>query len=104
MARHSSPTLTARYSHPRLNDMASAAEKLPRFLQSQTDAMKATGTDGKHAAQHVAQHVVPPHISSHRDASPCTREGPEEVTADCRKSLEDAPLSIPLHSDALECA
>jgi hypothetical protein len=73
MARHSSPTLTARYSHPRLNDMASAAEKLPRFLTGKPDGqahvLRATGTDGKHAPQHVAQHVGPTRFPLHRDAS-----------------------------------
>jgi integrase len=52
MARHSTPVLTARYSHPRLNDLADAAEKLPRFLPtnpspgSESAVLRATGTDG----------------------------------------------------------
>jgi integrase len=32
LAGHSTPTLTARYSHRRLYDLAGAVEKLPRFL------------------------------------------------------------------------
>ena len=104
MDRHSTPTLTARYSHPRLIDMASAAEKLPRFLQSkpdsQADVLRATGTDGKH----VAQHVGPTRILLHSDASARTPNDSDELTADCYKSLESASLSTPLHSDALDCA
>jgi excisionase family DNA binding protein len=52
LAGHSTPTLTARYSHRRLHDLAGAVEKLPRLLPDDatagTDraALRATGTDG----------------------------------------------------------
>jgi integrase len=50
LAGHSTPTLTARYSHRRLHDLAGAVGKLPRFLpeedQPQGEAFAATGTDG----------------------------------------------------------
>jgi integrase len=51
LAGHSTPTLTARYSHRRLHDLAGAVEKLPNFLPDQGDgnvaeALQATGTDG----------------------------------------------------------
>src|SRR5205807_5418881 len=51
LAGHSTPTLTARYSHRRLYDLAGAVEMLPSLLPSPVDgsaaaAMKATGTDG----------------------------------------------------------
>jgi integrase len=51
LAGHSTPTLTARYSHRRLHDLAGAVEKLPNFLPDQgdgneADALPATGTDG----------------------------------------------------------
>ena len=54
LAGHSTPVLTARYSHRRLYDLAGAVEKLPNFLP-QTEGPKknagvvpiaATGTDG----------------------------------------------------------
>src|SRR5436853_6763723 len=50
LAGHSTPTLTARYSHRRLYDLAGAIEKLPRFLpgaESSREAatLRATGTD-----------------------------------------------------------
>jgi integrase/recombinase XerC len=51
LAGHSTPTLTARYSHRRLYDLAGAVEKLPRFLPgqggaSEVAALRATGTEG----------------------------------------------------------
>jgi integrase len=50
LAGHSTPVLTARYSHRRLYDLAGAVEKLPRFLPSGAEAsdvptLGATGTD-----------------------------------------------------------
>jgi integrase len=49
LAGHSSPVLTARYSHRRLYDLAGAVEKLPRFLPAGRAApLAATGTDGLH--------------------------------------------------------
>src|SRR3954466_12701986 len=41
---HSTPTLTARYTHVRLRDMAGAVEKLPDFLPDQAGGKKAGGT------------------------------------------------------------
>jgi hypothetical protein len=49
LAGHSTPTLTARYSHRRLHDLAGAVEKLPNFLPEGGPAageIRATGTDG----------------------------------------------------------
>jgi hypothetical protein len=50
-AGHSTPMLTARYTHRRLYDLAGAVEKLPRFLPSDVDEamgapLAATGTGG----------------------------------------------------------
>ena len=48
LAGHSTPTLTMRYSHRRLHDLAVAVEKLPAFLPDATrgrEALRATGTD-----------------------------------------------------------
>lgn len=44
LAGHSTPTLTARYTHVRLHDLAGAVQKLPSVLP--TDQRRATGTDG----------------------------------------------------------
>jgi excisionase family DNA binding protein len=51
LAGHSTPVLTARYSHRRLYDLAGAVEKLPSFLPSgeegqEAQTLQATGTDG----------------------------------------------------------
>jgi len=51
LAGHSTPTLTARYSHRRLYDLAGAVEKLPNFLPARADGseaatLRATGTEG----------------------------------------------------------
>ncbi len=46
LAGHSTPTLTARYSHRRLHDLAGAVEKLPSFLPGPTlETLRATGTE-----------------------------------------------------------
>jgi hypothetical protein len=55
LAGHSTPTLTARYSHRRLYDLAGAVEKLPNLVPSETarDAeasLRLTGTDGNAAS------------------------------------------------------
>jgi integrase len=52
LAGHSSPTLTARYSHRWLHDLAGAVERLPSILPTdKTTAaaaeLRATGTDGQ---------------------------------------------------------
>jgi integrase len=51
LAGHSTPTLTTRYSHRRLHDLAGAVERLPRFLpddphDTETHVLRATGTEG----------------------------------------------------------
>src|SRR5262249_458336 len=52
LAGHSTPTLTARYSHRRLHDLAGAVERLPSFLPGnhpQAERLAATGTDSNPA-------------------------------------------------------
>src|SRR5207244_12346116 len=51
LAGHSTPVLTARYSHRRLYDLAGAVKKLPNFLPDRGNgsavvALRATGTSG----------------------------------------------------------
>lgn len=48
LAGHSTPTLTARYSHRRLHDLTGAVEKLPNLLPVATaeQSARATGTGG----------------------------------------------------------
>jgi integrase len=49
LAGHSTPNLTARYSHRRLHDLAGAVEKLPNFLPEtgEAETLRATGTEDK---------------------------------------------------------
>jgi len=49
LAGHSTPTLTARYSHRRLYDLAGAIQRLPSFLptEEKADVLRATGTDAQ---------------------------------------------------------
>ncbi len=42
LAGHSTPNLTARYSHRRLHDLAGAVEKLPRFIPAEGASSEAT--------------------------------------------------------------
>jgi integrase len=50
LAGHSTPTLTARYSHRRLYDLQGAVEKLPRMFPEGAapgaERLRATGTEG----------------------------------------------------------
>jgi hypothetical protein len=64
LAGHSTPTLTAMYSHRRLHDLAGAVEKLPDFLPTEhaevaSVALKATGTDPhkRHGTPHMQAHM-----------------------------------------------
>jgi len=64
LAGHSTPALTARYSHRRLYDLAGAIEKLPSFLptsgEGTTEAaqLAATGTDGADSGCSLVAHGV----------------------------------------------
>ena len=63
LAGHSTPTLTARYSHRRLYDLAGAVGKLPSFLPAEgaagsAAALSATGTEDKSATSSVSS--LPP--------------------------------------------
>jgi integrase len=66
LAGHHSPTLTARYSHRRLYDLAGAVEKLPNFLPgdgpiTEAETLRATGTDGR-APEPVSRTGGPPQL------------------------------------------
>jgi integrase len=63
LAGHSTPVLTARYSHRRLYDLAGAVEKLPSILPGkdppQADTLRATGTEGDNTAPQLADAYTP---------------------------------------------
>jgi integrase/recombinase XerC len=70
LAGHSTPTLTARYSHRRLYDLAGAVDRLPNIVPETSDAaeppLRLTGTEG---GKSVVPGVVTGGISPHRSAS-----------------------------------
>ena len=57
LAGHSTPTLTARYTHRRLHDLAGAIEQLPSLLPkdpaTEAPALRSTGTEGANASASV---------------------------------------------------
>jgi integrase len=81
LAGHSTPALTARYSHRRLYDLAGAAEKLPSFLPlsgdgSEPAALRATGTEGPAAPFQLPASCSPVAQASARECEGMTaREG-----------------------------
>ena len=109
LAGHSTPTLTARYTHRRLYDLAGAVEKLPAFLPgpqvgTETAALRATGTEGRESSTRqvslTAPLTRPGDIGPHRAASFRTEEGREEVGTDRRNPRNDKPLGTSSHQEA----
>jgi integrase-like protein len=105
LAGHSSPILTARYSDRRLHDLASAVEKLPRFLPdcrdgSEAEALRATGTDGKWC---VVGCVGPDRIPLHSVALARIGDGKDQVSAGRHNSAAEQPVSTSSHPPASPC-
>ncbi len=71
LAGHSTPLLTARYSHRRLHDLAGAVDKLPNLVPTSPDAqgekipLRSTGTEG---AKGVVPGVVTGGMERHQSA------------------------------------
>jgi integrase len=103
LAGHSTPALTARYSHRRLFDLAGAVQMLPKFLHGETPNMEPqslpmTGTDGTPA--HVVLHVGLSDMPTHSDASRCIGGVSEKGKLDRRNHLKEKPLGIDLRQEA----
>lgn len=84
LAGHSTSTLTERYSHRRLHDLAGAVERLPNFLPQDNpeegQALRATGTDpgGAYRPLTSAPDSACPQVKiAEETASPTSSEGPE---------------------------
>jgi hypothetical protein len=94
LAGHSSPTLTARYSHRRLYDLSSAVDRLPNFLPAGDDStraaqpLRATGTDGQ--SKTCGGESLRP---------ACART--EETCGDMRR-IEETPLPLRANADEAE--
>jgi len=83
LAGHSTPVLTARYSHRQLYDLAGAVEKLPTLLpeqrpevQGEAPELRATGTDD--AVPVCLEFARTPDLRGHSEASTGNEEGVEE--------------------------
>ncbi len=121
LARHSTPNLTARYTHTRLSELANDAELLPKFYpvkddRSQEQVLRATGTDGK--AVQLEGEIRPeklygkvrciPRSQMRSDALPCSSERIEEEEEDDRDGLSELPentaISTETQSIAIACS
>ena len=105
LAGHSSPTLTARYSHRRLYDLAGAVEKLPPLFPSEEDSsesLRATGTDGSadFGCTVVAQ---TPDSPGHLVASIGKNRDEGEVGPEMTKPLENQGFRNDLSSSDTLC-
>ena len=119
LAGHSTPTLTARYSHRRLDDLAGAVDKLPPLVPTDTpnaDAipLRLTGTEGGEPAttgiksDKIVRLGVPPGVPTgyaerHQSASPCNHETVQSTPQINQKPLENKELGANLHRFESPC-
>ncbi|HEY7308397.1 MAG TPA: tyrosine-type recombinase/integrase [Gemmataceae bacterium] len=99
LAGHSSPTITARYSHRRLHDLAGAVEKLPRLLpKDENGALQATGTDGRmtETAEKICLEFARPAAPlGHSGASSDPKGDLKDSDCPFPKSLDTSALGVP---------
>ncbi len=116
LAGHSTPILTARYSHRRLYDLAGAVDKLPNLVPptAKPDAaqlpLRQTGTDGAGTAKAdkvvrlgVVPGVVTGGIRPHQSALKLTTGPSGTETGDASKTLENTRPGAVLHRAASNC-
>jgi integrase/recombinase XerC len=108
LAGHSTPLLTARYSHRRLYDLAGAVNKLPNLIPTNADApeipLRMTGTE---PGAGVVPGVVTGDIRGHQSASSCNLRVVGANRVDLPQPLEmkgPALLSTGPHQSASERA
>lgn len=91
LAGHSTPVLTARYSHRRLNDLAEAVGKLPSFLPRIQEAAKKPSENGIDG-----QHLVCPRLAGTTDGEgqdgsvPGSRRHPEKTCPETTQPLKNS--------------
>ena len=105
LAGHSTPTLTARYSHRRLYDLAGAVDKLPNLVPTAgPDAveipLRMTGTEG---AKGVVPGVVTGGAGRHQSAQNCTFSTIGREKDESTQPLENKPIGADLHQSAPFC-
>ena len=98
LAGHSTPNLTARYSHRQLHDLTNAVEKLPKLFMDgnrgkERVELKATGSEGVDGCSMVAQTLG---NHQHPEASSGTDKGLNEQGA-------ASPQPLALSSDGTLC-
>ena len=99
LAGHSTPELTARYSHRRLYDLAGAVDKLPGLVPSQpvNTPLRMTGTDDVGALKSAPPGALAGGISPPQTASISTSEIIGSIPADMTKGLENKGNGTDLH-------
>jgi excisionase family DNA binding protein len=109
LAGHSTPLLTARYSHRRLYDLAGALDKLPNLVPEFPDVVAAplrmTGTDGNMGVPPGVPPGVPTgYAESHQSAQKCTYGIISNTLDGSKKSLEMKGTGASLLRSALVCS
>lgn len=104
LAGHSTPLLTARYSHRRLYDLAGDVEKLPNLVPMPVEVtplpLRMSGTDG---AKGVVPGVVTVGIPRHLPALFCTTEPKGTSELGSSKSPEMRGAGASQHRPASNC-
>jgi integrase/recombinase XerC len=104
LAGHSTPVLTARYSHVRLHDMTGAVAKLPDLVSASEPASEAplrlTGTDDSGISTGVPPGVPESRVDMHRSAPPYTKDRPDASANRLSQPLADEAVCTNPHSGA----
>ena len=112
LAGHSTPTLTARYSHRRLHDLAGAVDKLPNLVpnsntpntEDEQIPLRMTGTDGaKFVPPAVPDLVQHRRIRLHDPAPINAEERGLKNKEDVQQSLESVVNCSDLHPVTSDC-
>jgi integrase len=113
LAGHSTPILTARYSHRRLYDLAGAVDKLPNLVppnagpDAGTIPLRMTGTEGPKADESVRLGVPPGvptgYAERHQSASSGNLRLVSDGGRENRESLEMGGAGAGLHRPASSC-
>lgn len=110
LAGHSTPILTARYSHRRLYDLAGAVDKLPNLVPTKPTAnagqlpLRMTGTEGVTAAAGAVPDAVTGGIRLHRTAPKYTTGRSGTESGDVKETLEKKRPGAVLHRAASNCS
>ncbi len=99
LAGHSSPELTARYTHRRLHDLAGAVGKLPSLLPGLAEADTSANAPTP-AAEFATELALGPDTASRQDALPCAKEQADHLVSPSSQPSASSPVSSVSQSDA----